>query len=151
MHYIHNIYSKNGYTIESWTLASCCPTRVALQSGVVSSTASFPLRHKILFFLIWVLCYFVTFNVTILRNFPSMLKYSQDFFFKFASFIDFDKYCKDQDTEVCVLKLKSTFSNVCVMAVIGHPLKILICFLIGWMTYSKHFIQVTHSSLYVVI
>jgi len=35
--------------------------------------------------------------------------------------IDFDKYCKDQDKEVCVLKLKSTFSNVCVMAVYRAP------------------------------
>ena len=34
---------------------------------------------------------------------------------------DLDKYCKDQDIEVCVLKLKSTFFNVCIMAVYGAP------------------------------
>jgi 3-methyladenine DNA glycosylase Tag len=31
--------------------------------------------------------------------------------------IDLGKYCKDQDIEVCVLKLKSTFFNACIMAV----------------------------------
>ena len=31
--------------------------------------------------------------------------------------IELDKYCKDQDLEVCVLKLKSTFFNVCIMSV----------------------------------
>ena len=31
--------------------------------------------------------------------------------------IDLDKYCKDQDIEVCVLKPKSTFFNICIMAV----------------------------------
>ena len=34
---------------------------------------------------------------------------------------DLDKYCKDQDTEGCVLKLKSTFFNVCIMAVYRAP------------------------------
>jgi len=34
---------------------------------------------------------------------------------------DFHKYCKDQDIEVCVLKLKLTFFNVCVMAVYSAP------------------------------
>jgi exonuclease III len=34
---------------------------------------------------------------------------------------DFDKHCKDQDIEVCVLKLKSTFFNVCVMEVYRAP------------------------------
>ena len=33
------------------------------------------------------------------------------------SIIDLDKYCKHQDIEVCVLKLKSTFFNVCITAV----------------------------------
>jgi exonuclease III len=37
------------------------------------------------------------------------------------SVIDLDKYCKDQDTEVCVLKLKSTFFNVCIIAVYRAP------------------------------
>ena len=32
------------------------------------------------------------------------------------SIIDLDKYCKHQDIEVCVLKLKSTFFNVCIIA-----------------------------------
>ena len=35
--------------------------------------------------------------------------------------IDLDKYCKDQDIEVCVLKLKSTFFSVCIMAVYRAP------------------------------
>ena len=35
--------------------------------------------------------------------------------------INLDKYCKDQDIEVCVLKLKSTFFNVCIMAVCRAP------------------------------
>jgi len=35
--------------------------------------------------------------------------------------IDLDKYCKDQDIEVCVLKLQSTFFNVCIMAVYRTP------------------------------
>ena len=30
---------------------------------------------------------------------------------------DLGKYCKDQEIEVCVLKLKSTFFNVCIMAI----------------------------------
>ena len=34
--------------------------------------------------------------------------------------IDLDKYFKDQDIEVCVLKLKSTF-NICIMAVYRAP------------------------------
>ena len=33
------------------------------------------------------------------------------------SITDLDKYCKDQDIEVRVLKLKSTFFNVCIIAV----------------------------------
>ena len=36
--------------------------------------------------------------------------------------IDLDKYCKDQDIEVCVLKIKSTFFNVCIMAVYRAPI-----------------------------
>jgi exonuclease III len=39
---------------------------------------------------------------------PKILKYTN---------IDFGKYCKEQDIEVCVLKMKSTFSNACTMAV----------------------------------
>jgi len=35
--------------------------------------------------------------------------------------IDLGKYCKDQDTEVCMLKLKSTFFNVCIIAVYRAP------------------------------
>jgi len=35
--------------------------------------------------------------------------------------IDLDKYYKVQDIEVCVLKLKSTFINVCIMAVYKAP------------------------------
>jgi len=35
--------------------------------------------------------------------------------------IDLDKYCKDQDIEVCVLNLKLTFFNVCIMAVYRAP------------------------------
>jgi hypothetical protein len=31
------------------------------------------------------------------------------------------KYCKDQETEVCVLKLKSTFFNACIMTVYRVP------------------------------
>jgi hypothetical protein len=31
--------------------------------------------------------------------------------------IDLDKYCNDQDIEVCVLKLKSTFLKACIMTV----------------------------------
>ena len=31
--------------------------------------------------------------------------------------VDLGKYCKDQDTEVCALKLESTSFNVCIMAV----------------------------------
>ena len=34
---------------------------------------------------------------------------------------DLGKYCKDQDIEVCVLKLKSTFFNVCITAVYRAP------------------------------
>jgi exonuclease III len=34
---------------------------------------------------------------------------------------DLSKYCKDQDIEVCVLKLKSTFFNACIMAVYRAP------------------------------
>ena len=37
------------------------------------------------------------------------------------SIIDLDKYCKDQDIEVCVLKLESTFFNVCIIAVYRAP------------------------------
>jgi len=35
--------------------------------------------------------------------------------------IDLDKYCKDQNIEVCALKLKSTFFNICIMAVYRAP------------------------------
>ena len=35
--------------------------------------------------------------------------------------IDLDKYCKNQDIEVCVLKLKSTFFHICIMAVYWAP------------------------------
>jgi len=35
--------------------------------------------------------------------------------------IDLSKYCKYQDIGVCVLKLKSTFFNVCIMAVYRAP------------------------------
>jgi hypothetical protein len=35
--------------------------------------------------------------------------------------IDSDKYCKSQDIEVCVSKLKSTFFNVCITAVYKAP------------------------------
>jgi len=35
--------------------------------------------------------------------------------------IDLDKYCKDQDIEVFVLKIKSTFFSVCIMAVYRAP------------------------------
>jgi len=35
--------------------------------------------------------------------------------------IDLDKYCKDQDIEVCMFKRKSTFFNVCIMAVYRAP------------------------------
>jgi len=34
---------------------------------------------------------------------------------------DLDKYCNDQDIEVCVLKLKSTFFNACIMTVYRAP------------------------------
>jgi hypothetical protein len=34
---------------------------------------------------------------------------------------DLGKYCKDQNTEVSVLKLKSTFFNACIMAVYRAP------------------------------
>jgi exonuclease III len=37
------------------------------------------------------------------------------------SIIDLDKYFKDQDIEVCVLKLKSTFFSVCIIAVYRAP------------------------------
>jgi len=45
-------WSYKGYSIESWTLARRCPTRVALRAGVVSSSiASFPLcRTTFLFY-----------------------------------------------------------------------------------------------------
>jgi exonuclease III len=35
--------------------------------------------------------------------------------------IDLDKYCNDQDIEVCVLKLKSTSLNACIMTVYRAP------------------------------
>ena len=35
--------------------------------------------------------------------------------------IDLGKYCSNQDTEVCVLKLKSTFFNACIMTVYRAP------------------------------
>jgi hypothetical protein len=35
--------------------------------------------------------------------------------------IDLGKYCKDQDIEVCALKLESTSLNVCIMAVYRAP------------------------------
>jgi len=35
--------------------------------------------------------------------------------------IDLGKYCKDQDIEVCVLKLKSTFFDACIMTVCRAP------------------------------
>ena len=37
------------------------------------------------------------------------------------SITDLDKYCKDQDIEVRVLKLKSTLFNVCIIAVYRVP------------------------------
>jgi hypothetical protein len=35
--------------------------------------------------------------------------------------INSSKYCQDQDIEVCVLRLKSTFFNACMMAVYRAP------------------------------
>jgi exonuclease III len=35
--------------------------------------------------------------------------------------IELDKYCKDQDIEVCMLKLKSTFFNVCITVIYRAP------------------------------
>jgi len=35
--------------------------------------------------------------------------------------IDLGKYCSNQDTEVCVLKLKSTFFNACIMTAYRAP------------------------------
>jgi len=35
--------------------------------------------------------------------------------------IDFDKYCNDHDIQVCVLTLKSTFFNACIMKVYRAP------------------------------
>ena len=40
--------------------------------------------------------------------------------FKYTN-IDLSKCCKDQDIEVCVLKLKSTLFNACIMAVYSAP------------------------------
>jgi len=34
---------------------------------------------------------------------------------------DLGKYCKDQDIEVCLLKLESIFFNACIMAVYRAP------------------------------
>jgi hypothetical protein len=42
-----------------------------------------------------------------------------------------DKYCKGQDIEGCVLKLKSAFLNVCIMAVYKAPTGNLSLFLNG--------------------
>jgi hypothetical protein len=44
--------------------------------------------------------------------------------------IDLAKYCKDQDTEVCVLKLESTFFMLLSWQSIEHSLAILTCFVI---------------------
>ena len=35
--------------------------------------------------------------------------------------VDLGKYCKDQDIQVCVLKLKSAFFNTCIMTVYRAP------------------------------
>ena len=35
--------------------------------------------------------------------------------------IDLDKYCKDQDVEVCALNLELTFANICIMTVYRAP------------------------------
>jgi hypothetical protein len=35
--------------------------------------------------------------------------------------INVDEYCLDKDTEACALKLKSIFSNICILALYRAP------------------------------
>ena len=37
--------------------------------------------------------------------------------------LNLDKYCADQDTEVCALKLDSTFSNICILVIYRSPVE----------------------------
>jgi len=36
--------------------------------------------------------------------------------------LNLDKYCVDQDIEVCALKLDSTFSNICILIIYRPPI-----------------------------
>ena len=73
------VKKKEGYSIESWTLASRwsrCPTLVALRSGVVSSSiASFPLRHTLFLFYTRPFCICVLWYPRDLRLFHLSQKY----------------------------------------------------------------------------
>ena len=59
-------------------------------------------------------------------------------------------YCKDQDIEVCVLKLKSTFFNVCIMAVYRATTGNFNLILNRLDDIMNTLINLTYSSLYVV-